>query len=89
MADRFTERAIELMNSGQARGRPLHTAAQQICMEEDEARSKYLAGRESGDESPVDSELFPLEVFYPDGSRIPGRSTEAEERRAFEWRDSL
>lgn len=88
MPDRFTERAVLLVQSGQGGGRPLYNAARLICQEEDEVRKEVLASRVQGD-PPLDEELFPRNVFNEDGTRKNVKiGTPAEERMNYEWRDS-
>jgi hypothetical protein len=99
MADRVTEMATIAIKAGRAGAHPLFEAAQEIVINEEAARRRVLAARSSGDISPLDSTLFPPSVFSIDGSRKRGKPTfayptgpplltEAEDRAAFELRDS-
>ena len=99
MADRVTEMAIRAIREGRAGARPLYGAAQEIVIKEEAERRRVLAARKPGDISALDSALFPPSVFNIDGGRKRGEPTfayptgpplltEAEDRAAFELRDS-
>ncbi|HSX14563.1 MAG TPA: hypothetical protein VLE72_01465 [Candidatus Saccharimonadales bacterium] len=89
--DPVTELARSITRTGTSRA-PLYDAARQICAQEETARREYLAARDPNSTEPLDSTLFPPDVFEADGSRRRWdddrpRNTPAEERMFFEWGD--
>lgn len=91
--DRITQMAAEAIDNRTAGERPTYEAARSVAREEEALRREALIARDPQDTSPLDPELFPPNIFNPDGSRKTYqdgslRETPAEARAAFEWRDS-
>jgi hypothetical protein len=87
-------RAMELIDQGLSRGQPLYEAAAEICRDEKILRDLVLNdSRRIGSVTLFNSELFPPDIFNPDGSRQLNedgteRLTAAEARAQYELAES-
>ncbi|MGD0284475.1 MAG: hypothetical protein ABSB12_02690 [Candidatus Saccharimonadales bacterium] len=87
-------RAMEILDKGLSHGHVLYEAAKEISLQETILRQMVLRDNQTiGSVLVLDCELFPPDVFNPDGSRKTDqdgspRLTTAEARTAYELAES-